>query len=62
MWQFLQSYGLWILLGLIFVAMQRFGSGCGGHDHGPGRGSEAEKESKRKKGGAGQASRRQCGE
>jgi hypothetical protein len=32
---FLQSYGLWILLGGVFLAMHWFGMGCGGgHRHG----------------------------
>lgn len=31
---FLQSYGLWILLGGVFLAMHWFGMGCGGgHRH-----------------------------
>jgi hypothetical protein len=31
---FLQNYGLWILLGGVFVAMHWFGMGCcGGHSH-----------------------------
>ena len=29
--EFLSNYGLWILLGGIFVAMHMFGMGCGGH-------------------------------
>ncbi len=36
--EFLSNYGLWILWGGIFVAMQMFGMGCcgghGGHQHG----------------------------
>ncbi len=34
--EFLSNYGLWIVLGGIFVAMHLFGRGCcgGGHDHG----------------------------
>ncbi len=34
--EFLSSYGLWILLGVIFIAMHRFGMGCcgAGHQHG----------------------------
>ena len=33
--EFIRSYGLWILLGVVFIAMHRFGMGCGGgHDHG----------------------------
>lgn len=60
MWEFFQNYGLWIVLGVIFLAMHRFGLGCcGGHDHGPGRGGDGEEESKHKKEGAGQSSRRQ---
>lgn len=32
--EFLRSYGLWILLALVFFAMHRFGGGCGGgHRH-----------------------------
>jgi hypothetical protein len=31
---FLQTYGLWILLGGVFFAMHWFGMGCGGHRHG----------------------------
>jgi len=31
MGEFLQNYGLWILLIGIFFAMHRFGMGCGGH-------------------------------
>ncbi len=27
--EFLRSYGLWILLGAVFVVMQWFGGGCG---------------------------------
>lgn len=36
MTEFIQTYGLWILLGGIFVAMHWFGMGCcgGGHRHG----------------------------
>ena len=31
---FLQDYGLWIALGVVFIAMQWFGMGCcGGHRH-----------------------------
>jgi len=35
MTEFLQNYGLWILLGVIFLAMNWFGLGCcgGGHSH-----------------------------
>ena len=29
--EFLSNYGLWIVLGGIFVAMHMFGKGCGGH-------------------------------
>ena len=33
--EFIKSYGLWILLGVVFIAMHRFGMGCGGgHSHG----------------------------
>lgn len=33
--EFISTYGLWILLGVVFIAMHRFGMGCGGgHDHG----------------------------
>lgn len=31
MTEFFSNYGLWILLGGIFVAMHMFGMGCGGH-------------------------------
>ena len=33
--EFLQNYGLWIVLAGVFVAMHRFGMGCcgGGHHH-----------------------------
>ncbi|HWU39042.1 MAG TPA: hypothetical protein VN203_15430 [Candidatus Acidoferrum sp.] len=31
MTEFISNYGLWILLGGIFVAMHMFGMGCGGH-------------------------------
>lgn len=36
MTEFIQTYGLWILLGGIFVAMHWFGMGCcgGSHRHG----------------------------
>ncbi len=61
MWGILQNYGLWILLGVIFLAMQGFGLGCcGGRDHGSGRGSDGEEEEptlQRK--GAGQSDLRQ---
>jgi hypothetical protein len=40
---FLQSYGLWILLAGVFVAMHWFGMGCGGgHRHGGSREDERE--------------------
>ena len=44
--EFLSNYGLWIVLGGIFVAMHMFGMGCcgGGHQHG----------SKRKEGAGGE--------
>jgi hypothetical protein len=37
--EFLQNYGLWIVLAGVFIAMHRFGMGCcgGGHRHGPTR-------------------------
>jgi len=36
--EFLRSYGLWILLAGVFVAMHWFGMGCGGgHGHGRSR-------------------------
>lgn len=31
--EFLQNYGLWIALAGVFVAMHRFGVGCGGGGH-----------------------------
>lgn len=38
---FLQSYGFWILLAGVFLAMQWFGMGCGGgHRHGAPREDE----------------------
>lgn len=44
--EFLSNYGLWIVLGGIFVAMHMFGMGCGmgGHSHGsePSRKGEAD--------------------
>ncbi len=45
--EFLSNYGLWILLGGIFVAMHMFGMGCGGHgghQHGSQRKEEPEDE------------------
>jgi hypothetical protein len=48
--EFLSSYGLWILLAGIFVAMHMFGMGCcGGHGHPKGsrRKDEAGDESRR---------------
>jgi hypothetical protein len=42
--EFLSNYGLWIVLGGIFVAMHMFGMGCGGHgghQHGSKRKDEA---------------------
>lgn len=41
--EFLSNYGLWILLGGIFVAMHMFGVGCGGHG-GHQHGSEQKKD------------------
>ncbi len=44
MTEFFSNYGLWILLGGIFVAMHMFGMGCGGHgghQHGSQRKDEA---------------------
>ena len=41
--EFIRNYGLWILLGVVFIAMHGFGMGCGGgHSHGskPAEGSE----------------------
>jgi hypothetical protein len=33
--EFIRSYGIWILLALVFAAMHWFGMGCGGgHRHG----------------------------
>lgn len=32
--EFFRSYGAWILLGVVFFALHRFGMGCGGgHRH-----------------------------
>ncbi len=45
--EFLSNYGLWIVLGGIFVAMHMFGMGCGGHgshEHGSKRKDEADAE------------------
>jgi len=45
--EFVRSYGPWILLAAVFVAMHWFGAGCGGHrrggeePHGPGRQKDA---------------------
>ena len=45
MTEFLSNYGIWILLGGIFVAMHMFGMGCcGGHQHGSKRKDGAGKE------------------
>lgn len=34
--EFFRTYGVWILLGIGFFALHRFGMGCGGgHCHGP---------------------------
>jgi hypothetical protein len=34
--EFLQNYGLWIVLGGVFLVMHRFGMGCcGGHHQRP---------------------------
>ncbi len=33
MMEFLQSYGLWIVLAVVFIAMHRFGVGCCGAGH-----------------------------
>ena len=39
MWQFLQTYGIWILIGVFFVLMMRMhGGGMHGHDMGGGCG------------------------
>ena len=33
--EFVRSYGIWILLAAVFLAMHWFGMGCGGgHSHG----------------------------
>jgi hypothetical protein len=41
---FLQSYGLWILLAAVFLAMHWFGLSCGGgHGHGQPRQDEPAK-------------------
>lgn len=47
---FLQSYGLWILVAAVFVAMHWFGMGCsGGHEHGPQRRDEPARPGEEKK-------------
>ncbi|MBI2157877.1 MAG: hypothetical protein HY616_06155 [Candidatus Rokubacteria bacterium] len=52
--EFLRNYGLWILLGVVFIALHRFGMGCGGsHRHEPGSAADqattGEKDEKEKK-------------
>jgi len=48
--EFLRSYGVWILLAGVFVAMHWFGMGCGGgHRHGGQREEEPDKSSDPKK-------------
>ena len=48
--EFLRSYGVWILLAGVFVAMHWFGMGCGGgHRHGGQREEEPDKSSDLKK-------------
>jgi hypothetical protein len=41
--ELLQGYGLWIVLGVVFLAMHKVGMGCcgGGHRHGPVRRAQA---------------------
>ncbi|MDP3939476.1 MAG: hypothetical protein Q8R92_15255 [Deltaproteobacteria bacterium] len=47
---FLRNYGIWILLVGVFVAMHRFGMGCGGgHSHDRETGEEAGKSADAKK-------------
>jgi hypothetical protein len=61
MWGFLQAYGPWVLLGMIFLAMQWVGFGCRrGHHHGSTRDKEQEakaESSKPQEEGAGQWNR-----
>lgn len=39
--ELLRNYGLWILLGVVFIALYRFGMGCAAsHRHEPGRADE----------------------
>ncbi len=48
--EFIRSYGLWILLGVVFIAMHRFGMGCGGgHSHGSKQADEPAKPGEEKK-------------
>jgi len=48
--EFIRSYGIWILLAVVFFAMQRFGMGCGtGHRHGSGSDDAPPKPSEEKK-------------
>ncbi len=48
MTEFFSNYGLWIVLGGVFVAMHMFGMGCcgghGGHQHGSKRNDETNDE------------------
>jgi hypothetical protein len=48
--EFLRSYGLWILLAGVFIAMHWFGMGCGGgHAHGGSREDKPAKPEEEKK-------------
>lgn len=50
---FLQTYGLWILLAGVFLAMHWFGMGCGGgHGHGQHREDAAGKPGEEKQAAA----------
>ena len=40
MMDLLQDYGLWIALGVVFLAMHWFGMGCCGRRHGNGAGRQ----------------------
>lgn len=47
--EFFRSYGAWILLGVVFFALHRFGMGCGGgHRHSTRREDEAARPDEKK--------------